>query len=95
MFVAQYSEYTRPLIDHLVQQKLAHWDRWGGDIQTRTVPPLKIRHKKIVTFALCRIFRSKKNTYIAHDVDVMYNYPSDNLCQNLEANKPNLAACAE
>ena len=27
VFVAQYTEYTRPLIDHLVKQKLAHWDR--------------------------------------------------------------------
>jgi hypothetical protein len=28
VFVAQYPEYTRALIDHLVQQKLGHWDRY-------------------------------------------------------------------
>ena len=28
VFVAQYSEYTRPLIDHLVKYKLSHWDRY-------------------------------------------------------------------
>lgn len=27
VYVAQYEEYTRPLIDHLVHYKLNHWDR--------------------------------------------------------------------
>ena len=26
VYVAQFPEYTRPLIDHLVHQKLGHWD---------------------------------------------------------------------
>ena len=26
MYIAQYEEYTRPLIDHLVEEKLKHWD---------------------------------------------------------------------
>ena len=26
VFVAQFPEYTRPLIDHLVQHKINHWD---------------------------------------------------------------------
>ena len=27
-YVAQYTEYTQPLIDHVVQTKLGHWDRY-------------------------------------------------------------------
>ena len=26
VYIAQYEEYTRPLIDHLVEEKLTHWD---------------------------------------------------------------------
>ena len=26
VYIAQYEEYTRPLIDHLVEEKLKHWD---------------------------------------------------------------------
>ena len=30
MYIAQYEEYTRSLLDHLVDYKLKHWDRWVG-----------------------------------------------------------------
>ena len=29
VFIAEFPEYTQPVIDHLANVKLGHWDRWG------------------------------------------------------------------
>ncbi len=30
VYISQFEEYTLSLIDHLVQVKTSHWDRWVG-----------------------------------------------------------------
>jgi len=43
VYIAQYSEYTRPLIDHLVECKLGHWDSSLRELAARALHNLTER----------------------------------------------------
>lgn len=42
-FVAQFVEYRRPLIDHLVEQKVGHWDTAIRELTAKTISRLTVR----------------------------------------------------
>lgn len=43
VYVAQYPEYTQPLINHLVQHKLSHWDSTLRDLAAQALHNLTVR----------------------------------------------------